>query len=278
MEESWGLRIALLVIGIAVIAGVYVLSVWRRRQRSQRYRHDLSWSTSHYADDVDLPAELGRDSVDDEIIAVRVRKIEPLVDLPIIKNDAVTFAAEPPVEPPRDRPRGRRKQPQDQLTFGFGGEPEIAGNNRLGQAAGAAAEPAMLRLYLRPRAGAAFAGPVLVRNANAVGLRHGEHQIFHHFGTGDLRTERALFSLANMFEPGYFDLGRIEAFQTAGLVMFMNLPTGLDGAVAFELFLNTAQRLAEGLQADLFHDPKALLDSGSIDRMRRTAARFANAG
>ena len=50
----------------------------------------------------------------------------------------------------------------------------------------------------------------------------------------------------------------------------------LDGPVAFELFLSTAQRLAEGLQAELLVEPKTPLDSASIDHLRRIAAQFVN--
>jgi cell division protein ZipA len=113
---------------------------------------------------------------------------------------------------------------------------------------------------------------------NSVGLRYGDMDIFHHFGAGDLRTELPLFSVANMMEPGHFDLHDIETFATAGLAMFLRLPSSLDGAVAFELFLNTAQRLAEALSGDLYGAPKKLLDGTAIDKMRQLAAPFANAG
>ena len=66
----------------------------------------------------------------------------------------------------------------------------------------------------------------------------------------------------------------MPAFQTPGLTMFLNLPTALDGAVAFELFLNTAQRLTESLDANLFSAPQNALDSLAIERMRRIAAQF----
>jgi cell division protein ZipA len=241
------------------------------------------WPSSTHAE-FDDSEDQDRDPTDDEIIAVRVRKIEPLVELPIIRNEAVTenpsrdtpvVTAPVPAET-RGKGRGkRRKTPQLDLTFG---DTETAADaaTLVRRSTLPPPSPAILMLYLRPAFGPAFVGPSIVRNVNAVGMRHGDLQIFHHYGAGDLRTEQALFSLANMFEPGHFDMQRIEAFQTAGLVMFLNLPAALDGPVAFELFLNTAQRLAEGLQAELLADPKTPLDSASIDRLRRTAALFAN--
>ncbi|MGH8595586.1 MAG: hypothetical protein ACREXT_02885, partial [Gammaproteobacteria bacterium] len=78
MEESWALRIALLGIGILILGGVYILGVIRRRGRAHRYRRDApAWSSSRYSGADEFEAETReRDPVDDEIIAVRVRKIE----------------------------------------------------------------------------------------------------------------------------------------------------------------------------------------------------------
>ena len=281
-DSSWALRIALLLIGIAVVGAVYIFGVVRRRQRNRSYspRVQVSPRTTHSGFE---DSDYGSDPNDDEIIAVRVRNVEPLADLPVIKNEAVTE------HPARDAPkavapapgmsarvRGKRRN-TTQLDFSFADTDSAAGTPApIRRRKHPLPEPVILMLYLRPAYGPAFIGSNIVRNVNAVGMRHGDLQIFHHYGAGDLRTERALFSLANMFEPGHFDMQRIEAFQTAGLVMFLNLPAALDGPVAFELFLNTAQRLAEGLQAELLAEPKTPLDSASIDHLRRIAAQFVN--
>jgi cell division protein ZipA len=285
-DFSWALRLALLLIGVAVVAAVYIMGIVRRRNRNRNYGGSVkAWRRSASAGGPDFgdDGQLDRDPTDDEVIAVRVRKIEPLPDLPIIKNEAAAEQPAPQAPMPQDSPpertgrsgrrAGRRKTSQLDFSFGDAGTADEAPPPAL-RAPVAPPEPTILTLYLRPVYGPAFVGPSIVRNVNAVGMRHGELQIFHHYGAGDLRTEQCLFSLANMFEPGNFDLQRIEAFQTAGLVMFLNLPAPLDGPVAFELFLNTAQRLAEGLQGELLSDPKTPLDSASIDQMRRTAARF----
>jgi FtsZ-interacting cell division protein ZipA len=275
-DSPWVLRMVLLLLGVAIIAAVYVFGTLRRRQRNRSYG-GFSPIRARRNLEPDFDSEPGPDPTGDEIIAVRVRKVEPLGELPALRNEA---AIDPPLTPAPPAPledetpraptgRGRRARGKSrQLDFGFGS---------LGDAEPVTpppAEPALLTLYLRPQRGDSFAGPVIVRNVNAVGMRHGELGIFHHFGAGELRTERPLFGLANMFEPGDFDLQRIEAFQTQGLVMFLNLPAALDGAVAFELFLNTAQRLAEGLQAELLGAPRQPLAAGAIEQMRRTASGY----
>jgi cell division protein ZipA len=132
-------------------------------------------------------------------------------------------------------------------------------------------------LYVRARVGHHFSGTDLVKALNGVGMHFGEMSIFHHFGTGDLRCDVPVFSAANMFEPGTFDLRKIEAFRTSGLALFMQLPGPLDGPVAFELLLNTAQRLAALAGGELFADPRTLLDPTGIARLRKRAGRYGDA-
>ena len=79
-----------------------------------------------------------------------------------------------------------------------------------------------------------------------------------------------------MFEPGTFEMSRIEAFETTGIVLFMQLPTPLDGPVAFELLLNTAQRLTELLDGELYAGPRSRLDPRNIAEFRERAARFSD--
>ncbi|MBI4695978.1 MAG: cell division protein ZipA [Gammaproteobacteria bacterium] len=183
-------------------------------------------------------------------------------DLPVVTH-------EPPARPERKS----RKKKEDQMAFTFDG---------LESAAPPAPPPPppqpeqqVLSLLLQAPRGKAVSGQDLLKAMNTVGLRYGDMRIFHHFGAGDLKTEVPLFSVANMFEPGYFDLDNLDAFETAGIAFFMQLPSPLDGAVAYELFLNTAQRLAEALKVEVYSEPGKPLDSAAIDRMRRAAGRYA---
>ncbi len=282
-ESSWGLRLALLLIGVAVVAGVYFVGIVRRRDQIRTYpRRGKKWRNPMRDREPEFEADDSTyiDPVDDEIIAVRVRTVEQIPELPRVTKEVRPRAQPTPESPPsipEPEPhaiprKGRVRRTLAQLSFGFGGD----GHDQLADASGGSGdgEPAVLVLHLRPPQATEFTGSQIVRQVNAAGMRHGDPGVFHHYGAGDLSTEKPLFSLANMFEPGTFDLQRIESFTTAGLVMFLRLPAALDGAVAFELFLNTGQRLAEGLQASLFADQNTALDSASIDRMRRVAARF----
>lgn len=195
---------------------------------------------------------------------------EALSELPAVRHDVVS-----PPEPSNARKR------TDQLDL-FGepvdaAPPEPAAvRRRTYKEPSQEPESGLISLYVRAHEGKEFSGTTLVKALNSVGMQHGEMAIFHHFGAGELKCQTPVFSAANMFEPGTFDLRKIEAFRTAGVALFLQLPGPLDGPVAFELLLNTAQRLTELTGGELYADPKNLLDPPSIARLRKRAARFAH--
>ncbi|MGH8509807.1 MAG: cell division protein ZipA C-terminal FtsZ-binding domain-containing protein [Gammaproteobacteria bacterium] len=155
------------------------------------------------------------------------------------------------------------------------------GRERLTQPAAAPPDPKpdeapepekILTLFLTAPAGGSYRGIAVRDAAEAVGLHFGDMGVFHHFGLAGHRSQQSLFCLANMFEPGNFDLENIHTHETAGLVMFMRLPVPIDGSVAFELMLNTAQRLQERLGGELRDGEHRPLARAAIDRMRKLAA------
>lgn len=114
----------------------------------------------------------------------------------------------------------------------------------------------------------AFNGKDLLDAVNDVGLEYGEMNVFHHFGPGDMRSDRPLFSLADMFEPGNFDLDKLDRHNTRGLTLFFCLPSRVDGQVVFELMLNTAQRLAQRLGGEIRGPAQDLIDDEQITEIR----------
>lgn len=311
-STSWTLRIALLLIGFAILGAIYLWATWRRRRErnrgyDRRMRGLRSPPMPRHRDDPDLEEFLDDPLHDEprpppeddyEIIVVKPRERDRdrdrVEELPTITRDPdpepPTPTAEPIVpEAPVGRPTRRRRT--NQLDLGFDDEPppapraERATRRERRTATGSRQQPPVMpappapdvvALYLRPARSPAFLGPVLIKALNAVGMRFGDMNIYHHFGAGELRAEQPLFSLANMFEPGQFDPDALEEFETAGLAMFIQFPAALDGPVAFELFLNTAQRLAEALDAYLLSEPKKPLDSATIENMRVIAARYSD--
>ncbi len=230
--------------------------------------------------DQTLEPELSSLQIDDEDPGPSIRfpnevvlppQDEALLELPTVRNDTV-----PPVEVSNARKRS------DQLDM-FGGAAAVATPEASGARKRPNKQPApepdsgLISLYVRAHEGKQFSGTTLVKALNSVGMQFGDMSIFHHFGAGELKCQTPVFSAANMFEPGTFDLRKIEAFRTAGVALFLQLPGPLDGPVAFELLLNTAQRLTELTGGELYVDPKHLLDAPNIARLRKRAALFTHA-
>lgn len=129
-------------------------------------------------------------------------------------------------------------------------------------------------LYITSPAHTLFNGLSISKAADEVGMIYGHMNIFHHFGPGKLHSGQPLFSIANMHEPGSFDLGRMADLQTKGIAAFMYSPASIDASVVFELYLNTTQRIAELLGGEVRTSNNEILDSASINSLREKAASF----
>ena len=130
----------------------------------------------------------------------------------------------------------------------------------------------ILVLYITSPAHILFNGLSISKAADEVGMVYGHMNIFHHFGPGKLHSGQPLFSIANMHEPGSFDLGRMADLKTKGVVVFMYSPASIDASVVFELYLNTTQRVAELLGGDVRTSDNEILNTASIKTLRDKAA------
>ncbi len=95
----------------------------------------------------------------------------------------------------------------------------------------------------------------------AAGLEHGRYDIFHRHAED--RRDDPLFSVANLTEPGSFDLIRASESTTAGITLFMVLPGHGDAVERFDMMTRTAHDLAGEFDAEL-HD-----ESGSFWSIQR---------
>ncbi len=91
-------------------------------------------------------------------------------------------------------------------------------------------------------------GESIIAAAEALDMHLGEMGIFQCYGPNGQR-HGAVFGMANILEPGTFDVDHIDGFTTPGLTLFMQIPGPLDGMEAFALMLEKARELAKRLQA-----------------------------
>ncbi|MBM2829999.1 MAG: zipA [Gammaproteobacteria bacterium] len=132
----------------------------------------------------------------------------------------------------------------------------------------------IIALYITAYPHQSFSGPDILQAIESAGMHFGAMNIFHHYGVNQTHSKQVLFSLANMLEPGHFDLDTMDVFTTTGLAMFMCLPAELEGTAAFDLLLGTAQALADSLSGEVRDAEHKLLNPASIKKMRDHASLY----
>lgn len=119
----------------------------------------------------------------------------------------------------------------------------------------------IITLYVVAPEGQAFRGDLIVQNLEAVGFQFGEYQIFHRHL--DNTASPVLFSVANMMQPGIFDLSKIDRFSTVGLVFFMHLPSAGNDLVNLRLMIRTVESFAQSVGGFILNEEQQLFDDAS---------------
>ncbi|MGQ0658177.1 MAG: cell division protein ZipA [Chromatiales bacterium] len=247
------LRVILLIIGVLIIAGVWL---WSRRQQPSHTPLPRPLRTLR-RDPAHERSPISGEEDDDAVDYART-----LADLSGLMRETRADRDESArgSEADRRRPTRRRHPRQMDLTLPEGADSETA--------AALALPERIVALYIRAPDGAVFEGPSILRALVAVDMHFGEMSIFHHYGVGQLLAPQPLFSAANMFEPGTLNPAEMQVFTTGGIALFMQLPCLREASLVFELLLNTAQRLAELLGGEVLDDTRQPLTSRGIEQLR----------
>ena len=111
----------------------------------------------------------------------------------------------------------------------------------------------VVSLLLAARAGQTLQGTDLVVAAEKAGLIYGHRNIFHRMVDKN-HEQGPIFSVANLVQPGIFDLRTIKELKTPGIHFFITLPGPSSALDAWDAMLPTAQRMAELLDAVVLDD------------------------
>lgn len=121
--------------------------------------------------------------------------------------------------------------------------------------------------------GGVFKGPDLLQLLLACDLRFGKKNIFHRYEKSNAKGA-IQFSVANLVEPGIFDLDAIDEFVTPGVSFFMSLPGPEKPLVAFNYMIETAQVLVRHLHAELRDDAHSVMTAQTIEHCRQRIRDF----
>lgn len=103
-----------------------------------------------------------------------------------------------------------------------------------------------------------MSGAGLLPSLLTLGMKFGEMNIFHRH-QDNAGNGKVTFSLANMVNPGTFDLDNMENFTTQGVSLFMTLPNAGDPFEVFEQMLSAAKQLAQEFNGQVLDDKRSVM-------------------
>ncbi len=129
-------------------------------------------------------------------------------------------------------------------------------------------DPEVFILHVIAQDPAGFRGDDILQILLACDLRFGDMDFFHRHeqaaGRGAIQ-----FSVANMMQPGVFDIDRMSELSTPGLLFFVTLPGPDDMMKAFDYMLETAQAVARNLGGDVLDESRSALTRQSLEHSRQ---------
>ncbi len=241
-------RYALIVIGVLLMAALIIHGIWSSRKASEVAQHRF------YPEDQKTKEQA---EGFDEYGVGKKRKLAP--------GEKPQPKPAPTVAPRSDKLREPVRKFREQNTAQRD-EPSLSFSADESEGSTAAAEPVsseVLILYVLLPEGQEIQGEMLLPSLLTLGFKYGEMNIFHRHqdsaGSGEV-----LFSLANMFNPGTFDLEEMDKLQTRGLSLFMTLPGPGEALQNFNLMHNAAKKLAEEFGGQILDNTRSVMTMQTV--------------
>ena len=128
----------------------------------------------------------------------------------------------------------------------------------------------VLVIHLMANKGETLKGEDLLAVSVEVGLRYGAMKIFHRHISDD-GSGPVLFSMANLVNPGTFDLNTMPKITTPGVTLFMALDDLDDPSGAFEIMIEAINKMAEKLPLNVMDESRSSMTLQTIDHYRQRA-------
>ena len=181
---------------------------------------------------------------------------------------------------PEPMDSGEETNVEDTTVVSF--EPEahpqhVSAEAKLSDSSGGVVEPIqpaeIVVINVMARDGYTFSGDDLLQVLINAGLKFGEMNIFHKRLGNDSKS-LLVFSVANILNPGTFDLNNLDSFSTLGISLFLALPTAINNTDAFEQMLAVAQQVGSTLDGELKDDHRNVMTAQTIEHYRQRISDF----
>lgn len=239
------MRIALIVIGLFILVGIYVYHQWK----SSRVV-DKIFSEDAKSEDV----LLNQDQLDDDGLdnagGIQER-VEPALSAPVRSDATVEEQLDP------DDPRFHDLQATQEVT-------PVHKYEALDDAAD---DQDLIVVQLLAPEQQPFRGQAVLKALQAHKMRFGEFNIYHRIMEDGGQPE-SVFSIANMVKPGVLSPVELPQMQLQGLTFFLRLPSIIENTVAFDDMMHVAQQMASTLNGTLSDQNFGELDAEKISQLR----------
>ncbi len=128
-----------------------------------------------------------------------------------------------------------------------------------------AKEQEVLVLNVRAPEDEPISGAALLPMLLTLGFKFGDQDIFHRHVNSNGKGP-VLFSLANMFKPGVFDIDNLETFTTHGVSLFMILPIEGDPHQVFNMMHNAARKIADEFNGQVLDGRRSVLTKQGLQQ------------
>ena len=128
----------------------------------------------------------------------------------------------------------------------------------------------VLVIHLMANKGEKVAGQQLLDAVLSAGIRYGAMKIFHRHLSDD-GSGPVLFSMANLANPGTFDLNTMGDLEVPGVTLFMALDDIADPVDALNIMIEAVDSIVGDLQLNVMDESRSSMTRNTIDHYRQRA-------
>ncbi len=204
-------------------------------------------------------AQFTKEELGDELVATPQAPIEPLYEQPVTQAKP---ARTPIKKVTKSSSKASLKRNQMEIDFDNYSNEKVSDRKSISsndeKKTETQLDPEVISLSVVMPANQQMFGAALLPSLLTLGLKYGDMNIFHRH-EDNAGNGKVTFSLANIMNPGSFDLDNMESFATRGVSLFMTLPNAGDPLSVFEQMLKAAKQLAQEFNAQVIDDKRNVM-------------------
>lgn len=132
----------------------------------------------------------------------------------------------------------------------------------------------LIIFYLLASNSGILKGSQIIDALTSVGMHYGDMKVFHYYDDDLKNQKKTVFSVANIEEPGWFDLVTINQVSTPGITIFMNLPVSMGSVKAFDAMLGVIDQLLKILPVTLKDKKHDKISRQTLAHLREEVVEF----